>query len=79
MDCQAKANQSRLRNKTQQQIKPDKPQLMQRMKANAAAVGVVDGVGQQMVDIHQHGGHKNKIGELPLAAKPLFTGSWIKR
>ena len=39
MDCQAKANQSGLGNKTQQSIKPDKPQLMQRVKANAAALG----------------------------------------
>ena len=62
MDCQAEANQSGLGNKAQQYIEPDKPQLMQRVKANAAAVGVVDRIGQQMVDIHPHGGHQNKIG-----------------
>jgi len=73
MDCQAEANQSSLGNKTQQYIKPNQPQLMQWVKANAAAVGVVDRVGQQVVNIHRHGSDQNKVGDLPPGAKSFFS------
>ena len=77
MDCQAKANQSGLGNKTKQCIKPDKPQLVQRVKTNAAACGVIDRIGQQMVNIHQHGGHQNKVGELPFLSKPFVSNHFL--
>ena len=73
MNRQSQSNQPGLGNKAEQNIEPNQPQLMERMKANAAAIGVVDRVGQQMVNIHQHGRHKSQIGELPMCAQPLIA------
>jgi hypothetical protein len=39
---------------------------MQGVKLNAATVGLKNGVGQQMVKIHQHGGQQNPVSPSPL-------------
>ena len=46
---------------------------MEWVKANAAAVGVVDRVGQQVVNIHYHGSNKNQVGDLPPSAEHFMA------
>ena len=46
---------------------------MKWVKANAAAVGVVDRVGQQVVNIYYHGSNKNQVGDLPLSAEHFIA------
>ena len=52
MNCQAQANQSSLGDKTEQYIEPNQPQLVQQMETYAAAIGVIDWVGQKMINVH---------------------------
>ena len=33
---------------------------MQRVKINAAAIGVINGIGQQVIKIHYHGRHHDQ-------------------
>lgn len=42
---------------------------MQGVKADATARWIVDGVGQQMIDIHQHRGDHDQIGAFPVVPK----------
>jgi hypothetical protein len=41
---------------------------MERMEANTATVRVEDRVGQQMIDVNQHGRQNQQTGPLPLIA-----------
>lgn len=50
---------------------------MEWVKANAAAVGVVDRVGQQVVNIHYHGSNKNQVGDLPPSAEHFMAEHFI--
>ena len=42
---------------------------MQGMEADATTLGIVNGIGQQMIQIHQHGSHHQQIGPPPLTTK----------
>jgi hypothetical protein len=42
---------------------------MKRMKANAATIGIVNGVGEQMIEIDEHRGEHDEPGSPPLLAE----------
>lgn len=50
---------------------------MEWVKANAAAVGVVDRVGQQVVNIYYHGSNKNQVGDLPPSAEHFMAEHFL--
>ena len=52
---QPNAKQSCFFVNTQQAINEDEPGLMQWMKANTAARGIIDGSCYKVIEIHQHG------------------------
>lgn len=39
------------------------------MKANTTSASVINGGCQQMIQVHQHGGHHNQVGKRPISAK----------
>jgi len=39
---------------------------VQGMKTNAATIGLKDRIGQQVVQVHQHGGEQNQVRALPV-------------
>ena len=55
MHEQSQGDQPSLRVKQTENIDDDRRVTVQRMKSDAAAAGLKDGGGQQVVGIHQHG------------------------
>jgi len=66
MQKQTYTNDSGFWKKTSDTIKDKSWPLMEWMKANTATQGIVDGSGEQMIQIHQHGEHHNCINFEPL-------------
>ena len=55
--------------KAEGQIEDYKPGLVQRMKTDTAASWIIDGVGQQMVQVDYHSSYHQQIGPAPVAAE----------
>lgn len=66
---QAQAHQARAWPETQQGIQREERRPVQQVEADAAAVGIVDRIGQQMVQVHGHGRHHEQPGPVPSPAE----------
>lgn len=54
---------------TETDIEHKQNRLMEWVKTDTAATGIIDGISQKMIQIHQHSAHHEKIGFLPLLAE----------
>ena len=66
---QAQAHKPRIREKTQPNIKCDRPHLMQRVKPYTAAARVINWIRQQVINIDQHSSNQDQVGCFPAVAK----------
>ena len=77
MDYQADSYVAGFRIKAETDIECKQNGLMERMKPDTATPGIIDGVSQKMVKIHQHGAHHQEIGFPPLRTKKNgYNSSW---
>ncbi len=63
------AEQPGRRQDREQRIPSDCRRGMKRMKSNAAAVGVVNRIGEEMIEVHEHRGQHDEPGPAPLLAE----------
>lgn len=66
---QADCRNARLPEGATQCVKRDNGRLVQRVKANTAALWIVDGSGEQVIQVYQHGQQHGGVGEAPPATE----------
>lgn len=69
MDHQTDAKVACAVKKTSNTIQCDGCVCMQGMKANTATRRVIDRIREQMINIHQHGGHHDQVCAFPVISK----------
>ncbi len=62
-------NTERFAEKEQKHIHEHGVIRVQRVKLNATSVGLENGAGEQMVEVHQHRGQQNQVHFFPLFTK----------